>query len=164
MKRILTAIGIVLFFAMTAFAGFRGYQNTTDLGIFQTVKCSTGLSCTKVGDKLQVVSGSALATLVAATATTITASQCGSVFYNSGAVVINLPEASTVLGCKLTFVTLNASNFDVNPDNADQILVATNAAGDSIRNATLGNTITLQAVSASQWVVLGQTGTYLDNN
>lgn len=163
MKKMLTVIGI-LFFAMTALAGFRGYQNTTDLGLFQTVKCSTGLSCTKVGDKMQIVSGSALSKLVAATATTITSSQCGSTFYNSGAVAINLPEASVALGCTLSFVTLNASNFDVNPDNADQILVATNAAGDSIRNATLGNTITLRAVSASQWVVIAQTGTYLDNN
>lgn len=163
MKKMLTVIGI-LFFAMTAFAGIRGYQNTTDLGLVQSVKCSTGLTCSKVGDKLQIVSGVALASPVAATATTITASQCGGTFYNTGAVVINLPEASVALGCTLSFVTLNASNFDVNPDNADQILVATNAAGDSIRNATLGNTITLRAVSASQWVVIAQTGTYLDNN
>lgn len=100
--------------------------------------------------------------LVAATATTITAAQCGSVFYNSGAVEINLPEASTVLGCVLTFVTLNAANFDVNPDNADQILGLTNAAGDKIRNATIGNTVTLMAVSASQWVDVASYGTWID--
>lgn len=102
--------------------------------------------------------------LVAATATTITASQCGETFYNTGAVVINLPEASGALGCKLTFVTLNASNFDVNPDDADQILVLTNAAGDAIRNATLGNTVVLQSMSASQWVEISAVGTWSDIN
>lgn len=100
--------------------------------------------------------------LVAATATTITAAQCGSTFYNSGAVEMELPEASTVLGCELTFVTLNAANFDIDPDAADQILVLTNAAGDKIRNATLGNTVTLLAASASQWVVIGEKGTWTD--
>jgi hypothetical protein len=102
--------------------------------------------------------------LVAATATTITVAQCGDTFYNSGAVAINLPEASAALGCILRFVTLNASNFDVNPDDADQILTQTDAAGDSMRNATVGNSITIQAVSASQWAVIGVNGTWSDIN
>lgn len=101
---------------------------------------------------------------VAATAVTITAAQCGSTFANSGAVEMDLPEASTVIGCRLTFVTANASNFDVDPDAADQILVQTDAAGDKIRNATLGNTVTIQAISASQWVVVGILGTWADAN
>lgn len=163
MNKLLAVIGLILF-AVTADAGFRGYQNTTDLGLFQTVKCSTGLSCTKQGDKLQIVGAAGLSTLTAATATTITASQCGRTFYNTGAVVINLPEASTALGCKLTFVTLNATNFDINPETSDRILVLTDANGDAIRNATLGNTVVLHAVSASQWVVVGQTGTFTDIN
>lgn len=99
---------------------------------------------------------------VEATAVTITASQCGSTFINSGAVLMALPEASTVLGCRLTFVTGNASNFDVNPDDADIILTQTNAAGDAMRNATLGNSITIQAISASQWVTISVNGTYSD--
>lgn len=255
---VLTAL---IFSSFTANAGMRAYQGTTDLGIFSDLKCSTGLTCTKVGGRLQMISspslvgpltlengeiidnttddtvevksddndttfqilgfeaknailnlwadqgddapdkfsltataadtllfknstttfltfdstgnmsGSGVNTstgflnkLVAATATTITATQCGSTFYNSGAVVINLPEASTAIGCKLTFVTMNASNFDVNPDDADQILVLTNAAGDAIRNATLGNTVVLQAMSASQWVEISAVGTWTDIN
>jgi hypothetical protein len=75
---------------------------------------------------------------------------------------MELPEASTVLGCRLTFITGNASNFDVNPDDADQILVETNAAGDAIRNATLGNSITIEAISASQWAPVAVIGTYSD--
>lgn len=105
-----------------------------------------------------------LAPQVAATATTITAAQCGSTFSNSGAVQMELPEASTVIGCTLTFVTLNASNFDVNPDNADQILTQTNAVGDAMRNATVGNSIMIRAVSASQWAVIGINGTWSDIN
>jgi hypothetical protein len=105
-----------------------------------------------------------LAPQVAATATTITAAQCGSTFSNTGAVAINLPEASTAIGCTLTFVTLNASNFDINPDDADTIMVLTNANGDSIRNATLGNTVILRAVSASQWAQLAAVGTWSDIN
>lgn len=101
---------------------------------------------------------------VTATATTITAIQCGSTFVNSGAVQIELPEASTVIGCRLTFVTTNASNFDINPDNADQILVQTDAAGDAIRNATLGNSITIEAISASQWAPISVVGTWSDIN
>lgn len=105
-----------------------------------------------------------LSNQVTATATTITAAQCGSTFINAGAIAINLPEASTAVGCRLTFITDNAANFDVNPDDADQILVQTDAAGDSIRNATLGNSITLQAVSASEWAPLSVVGTWSDNN
>lgn len=105
-----------------------------------------------------------LAPQVAATATTITAAQCGSTFSNSGAVQMELPEASTVIGCTLTFVTLNASNFDINPDNADQILTETDAVGDAMRNATVGNSITIRAVSASQWAVIAVNGTWSDIN
>jgi hypothetical protein len=102
---------------------------------------------------------------VAATATTITAAQCGSTFYNSGAVVINLPNGSAgIIGCRLTFITANASNFDVNPGNSDQILVLTNANGDAIRNATLGNTVVLQYGAANQWYEVSAVGTWTDIN
>lgn len=250
-----------LMIATSAIAGFQGFNQGTSLKLFSEINCSTGLTCTKVGNKFTMVSSPTLVApltlenaevlsntvddvvqvasndndttfsilgyeakdailflypdqgddsadkfsikasaadvlsfnlngtaflsfdssgnavgsgansmsgflrkLVAATATTITASQCGSTFYNSGAVAMNLPEASTVPGCRLTFVTLNAANFDVNPDDADQILVQTDAAGDKIRNATLGNTISLEAVSASQWVNVGSVGTWSDAN
>lgn len=101
---------------------------------------------------------------VAATATTITIAQCGSSFVNTGAVQMELPEASTALGCRLTFITGNASNFDVNPDNSDLITVQTNSAGDAMRNATLGNSITIEAVSAVNWAVISVVGTWSDIN
>lgn len=118
---------------------------------------------TLTGDGGDALSGF-LQKQVAATATTITAAQCGSTFINTGAVQMELPEASAVLGCRLTFITGNASNFDLNPDNADQILVQTNAVGDATRNATLGNSITLEAISASQWTPVAISGTWSDIN
>lgn len=245
MKKFLVLAGTLLF-TVTAYAGFRGFNGSTDLSIFNNLKCSTGLTCSKVGDKFVIVSSPTISTgslsltgaeagdavlsmiadegddngdtwkmksvaasdslifynnvsgsdvakftmttggnvsmvgsltgdggdalsgflnkQVAATATTITAAQCGSTFINSGAVQMELPEASTVLGCRLTFITGNASNFDVNPDDADQILVETNAAGDAMRNATLGNSITIEAISASQWAPVAVVGTWTDIN
>lgn len=102
---------------------------------------------------------------VAATATTITAAQCGSTFYNTGAVAINLPNgAAGLIGCRLTFVTLNASNFDVNPGNSDQIMLLTDAAGDSVRNATIGNVVTLQYAATNKWIDIAHIGTWSDIN
>lgn len=169
---------LTLMFSSLTFAGFEGLNDGTSLGIFNRVNCDASLSCTKVKDKFTLAFSGALTgdivgdggdqlygflqNQVAATATTITAAQCGSSFINSGAVQMELPEASAVLGCRLTFITGNASNFDVNPDDADQILVETNAVGDAIRNATLGNSITIEAISASQWAVISVIGTYSD--
>lgn len=121
---------------------------------------------TVTGDGGDAMSGF-LQKQVAATATTITAAQCGSSFVNSGAVLMALPEASTVLGCRLTFIVGNASNFDVNPDDADIILPfssITPSAGDAVRSATLGVSATLEAISASQWAVIAINGAFTDIN
>lgn len=146
-------------FSSFSFAGFEGLTQGTSQKVFNQLDCGLNMQCSRIKGKFELTNDSKL---VLATATTITKSQCGSVFYNAGAVNITLPEASTVLGCKLRFVTLNASNFDISPDAADQILVKTDAAGDSIRNATLGNGLTLIAVSASQWVPISSQGTWTD--
>jgi galactitol-specific phosphotransferase system IIB component len=158
---------VLLSFALltlTANAGFEGLNQGTSINIFNKINCSTGVSCTRVKDKFTISKTGGLQNQVVATATTITAAQCGSTFINSGAVQMELPEASAVLGCRLTFITGNASNFDVNPDNADVIIVSTNVAGDAMRNATLGNSITLEALSATQWAVIAVNGTYTDIN
>lgn len=169
MKSIHLFVALVMtFFSLTAAAGMRYYNDTTDLKNFDTVRCSTGLTCARSGGKVVITVGPNIASVkqnrIAATATTLTSAQCGSTVYNSGAVEVELPEASTVLGCRFTFITANASNFDIDPDAADQILIQTNAAGDSIRNATLGNAITIEAISASQWAPVAVVGTWSDNN
>jgi hypothetical protein len=242
MRFILSIFALVLAACTTpAFAGFQAYNGTSDLKLFEKLKCSTGLTCTRVGDKLSIVSSPTISTgslgitgadagdatltmaadrsddsgddwvlksvasdntftisndvsgsqvakmtfdtgggvtgpgtgalsgylqkQVAATATTITAAQCGSTFYNSGAVVINLPNgAAGLIGCRLTFITLNASNFDVNPGNSDQIILLTDAAGDAIRNATIGNVVTLQYAATNKWIDIAHIGTWSDIN
>lgn len=109
--------------------------------------------------------GSGVGYQVAASTTALTAAQCGSTVISAGAVVQPLPKGTTaLLGCRYTFVTMNASNFDLNPDNADTIAALTNAAGDAIRNATVGNSVTLELVSATQWAAVAINGTYSDVN
>lgn len=154
-----------LFLSITAFAGFGAFNGTTNLGVLANIKCSTGTTCTKVGDKLQITGVSTPAAFVAATAGTLTAAQCGTTFYNTGAVAVVLPKLSaSLLNCTFHFVTMNASNFDIDPNTTDRILILTNTDGDAIRNATVGNNITLKAVSATQWTQTSGVGTYTDIN
>lgn len=45
----------VLCFSMFAHAGFEGIDNTgTSLKLFNRIKCSTGMTCTRVGDKFTI--------------------------------------------------------------------------------------------------------------
>jgi hypothetical protein len=50
---------IAALFALTstaAYAGFQGINNTTNLGVFNKLTCSTGLTCTKNKDSFSIVS------------------------------------------------------------------------------------------------------------
>lgn len=162
MKGLILCLGLL--FALPCFAQLQVENANGIVGTFHRAVCDAELTCTKDGSNRVDIELSGLQTRVLATATTITASQCGSTFYNGGAVEMELPEASTVLGCRLTFIVANASNFDIDPDDADQILTETNAAGDAIRASTLGTSITIEALSASQWAVVGLNGTWADND
>lgn len=113
---------------------------------------------------------------VASTTVGITAAQCGSTFVSNSADVMTLPEASTVLGCRVTFVCGTADDFDINPaDGTDVIggfgsITGTNttttiapAAGDAVRCTDIGSTVSLEAVGANLWVAIGQgVGTWTD--
>lgn len=57
-------LGFLIAFLIStqAFAGFQGYNETTSLGIFNKLKCHTGLTCTKVGDTFSVVSSPSIST------------------------------------------------------------------------------------------------------
>jgi hypothetical protein len=98
----------------------------------------------------------------------MTASQMGRIWTNTGdgdGTVFTLPEASTVLGQSVTFAVTVAQNLDVNPnDGTDQIMGLTNAAGDAVRCATIGCTLTLTAVTANMWMVTSSYGTWSDVN
>lgn len=115
---------------------------------------------------------------VASTTTSVTAAQAGKTFVSNSADVMTLPEASTVLGARYTFVCGTADDFDINPaDGTDQIgtvasITGTNtttvlapAAGDAIRCTDIGSSITLEAVGADLWVSVGNAnGIWTDVN
>ena len=248
---------------------FEAYSGTTDLGLFNKIKCSTGVTCTNVLGKLNIVSSptlvgpltlesgeiinntlddtielksndenttlqitgfeaktavlnlwadqgddaadkfsltatvadtlvlknstTTLATVdssgnvlgigsnnisgflnkqVAITSVAITAAQCGSTFVGDSADVIVLPEASTVLGCRLTFVAGTADDVDINPADATDVIgsitasggTITPSAGDAIRMTDVGTSVVLQAVSANLWVAISHNGPITDVN
>ena len=108
-------------------------------------------------------------TLVEVTAHTgtgnITAAECrGGVTTNTGAggaVVLTLPDAE--IGMSILVVLTVAQDVDINPQDGEQILVLTDSAGDAISSdATIGSSVTLIAVSATQWMPVGQNGTWTD--
>lgn len=105
-----------------------------------------------------------LSNQVASTTTSLTAAQCGSTIVYDSADVMTLPEASTVLGCRYTFIVNSVNNCDINPaDASDQIVLLTNAAGDAIRADAVGESITLEAIGANSWAPVGQQqGTWTD--
>lgn len=155
---------LAVLFSTSAFAGVRAYNGNTDLKIFDALQCSSGMSCSRAKNGKLVMTAptnNVVQNRIAAVAGTATASQCGSTFTNSGAVEVDLPLASTVYGCRYTFITMNASNFDIDPDAADRVLALTNANGDRARNATVGNSITIEAVVGG-WAIVGIYGTWTD--
>ena len=105
---------------------------------------------------------------VASTTTTATIAQCGKTFVSNSADVITLPEASTALGCRYTFVCGTADNFDVNPqdspdaissvsttDGSTAVVTLAPAAGDAIRCTDIGGSITLEAIGNDLWAQVG---------
>jgi len=123
------------------------------------------------GDGGDTVSGF-LQKQTASTTVAITATQCGETFVSNSADVMQLPEASTVLGCRLTFISGTADDFDINPaDGTDQILPITASggtispsAGDAIRITDPGSSVTLEAIGANAWAARAHNGVITDVN
>ncbi len=88
----------------------------------------------------------------------LTIAESGTTFTNTGdgdGSLHTLPEASTALGMYFTFSVTAAQTLTVNPkDGTDQIQGLTNAAGDSISSAAVGDSITLLAAEDDTWVVV----------
>jgi hypothetical protein len=88
----------------------------------------------------------------------VTAAQTGDVFTNEGAgaeVNHNLPTA--VAGLIYTFVVQAAQNLRVTAAAGDTIRVAGSVSGaaGNIVNATVGGTVTILAINATEWIALG---------
>lgn len=162
MKFLMTLI--VLFFTAQVHAA-EYFENTTSLGIFNRIVCGLGLDCSQGADRKLVIQAGTVEVASASGALSIT--DCGATYTLTASdnLTLDLPEASTAIGCEFGFATLNASaTVTVNPDDADQILGETNAAGDAISNNTVGDSIRLRAVSDSQWIAEGTVGTWADAN
>lgn len=93
----------------------------------------------------------------------ISATNCyGSTLYGSD-VDANLPAA--VAGMDVTIYLKASADVNVNPDDADQILALTNAAGDAISSdATAGSFIHLKTIDDVNWINVGSSGTWSDIN
>lgn len=187
-------LGLLALSSLSAFAGFEVIDNTgKSLKIFNRIECNSSIDCSRgANGKLQLATSGNFESDITSTGayslsgflqnrieasdptpTGLTVSQCGSTVYNeTGNVQVDLPEASSSLGCRFTFVHLTPSgNFDVNPDDANEILYETNSIGDMIRAQTPGAAITLEAVnpqstptSTAAWVPVSRLDDWLDAN
>lgn len=109
---------------------------------------------------------------VATTTAGVTLAQCGKTFVSDSTDVMTLPEASTVLGCRYTFIAGTADDLDINPaDGTDQIAAVTASggtitpsAGDAIRITDIGAAVTLEAIGANLWAVIAHNGAVTDVN
>lgn len=144
---------VIAFFTVSAFAGIQAYNSTTNLGVVSAVKCSTGLSCTKVGEKVVVTARVLDTILQPTTGTTLTGAQCGSTILNSPSLIsINLPTgSSSLIGCHFKFQTIYASGISVNPDDSSTIYGLTVNAGSMILNSTKGSYIDLMYGLTNTW-------------
>lgn len=108
------------------------------------------------------------APIIAKTATaTLTAQECsGGIITNTGAtgpIVLTLPTMSNGMRC--TILVTAAYDVDVNPQDAQQILLKTDAVGNAVSSdATVGSYLTLTAVSAGWMPIGGERGTWTDVN
>ena len=87
----------------------------------------------------------------------ITIAESGTTFTNSGDAdgsQHTLPEASTCIGATFTFVVVAAQNMVIELDDADEFMHLTLDAGDPIQSSTPDDTVTVRAISSSQWAIL----------
>ena len=84
---------------------------------------------------------------------TVTIAMSGTTFYNSEASEFDLPEASTAIGCWYTFVVADISELYIDPEASDKILGATDSAGDRIHSSTIGDTVTIECIDGTNWII-----------
>lgn len=141
MKSVLGFI-LTLALALPALAGVRAYNDTTDLKTFESVQCSTGLTCAKNGNKLKISLSSSAAVApaksrfssiwlptVAADGTSTT----------PGATTVYLTQIYIPYAVRLTGVAvLNAATV-----GTDKYIVALfNSSGAALANSALAGTTT----------------------
>lgn len=179
----LSAILLALVFAIPATASVRVYNNANlNLGSQNSIQCGGNIACSLSAGKLLLDVDSTLNTMrqtqSAGTTAALTSAACGTTIVSDSADVQVLPEASTVLGCRITFVCGTADDYDVNPADATDTIgrvsvvtgsnttaVLTPSAGDAIRCTDIGSSIMLEAVGNDLWAAIGgSNGIWTDVN
>lgn len=120
----LSVLVAVMFFTSIAYAGFTAYSGTTLLGVVQTLKCSTGLTCTKNGTVVTVVSSPTLTGTTLALSSTLSA---------AGDFSVNSPKFNVTASTGATHIL---GNFDI----ATNKFNVTAASGNTTVAGTLGVT------------------------
>lgn len=149
MKKIGLLISLVFLTSM-AIAGFHGYQSTTDLGNFNSVKCSTGLTCTKAGDKFVMVSSPAISTSSLSLSSTL--SVTGDVAVNTNKFNVTAASGNTAIAGTANVV----GNFSI----ATNKFNVTAASGNTTVAGTLGVTGDV-AVNTNKFTVTASSGNTL---
>jgi hypothetical protein len=82
----------------------------------------------------------------------VTTADCGKVFYNDQAAEFDLPADGT--GCRLTFIVHNASALKIDPNGTDRFpSPITDTNGDYITSSTVGDSVTIVGIDASNWYI-----------
>ena len=99
------------------------------------------------------------------TNTTLTNAHNGKTITNAGAtgaVTLTLPDAT--VGYELAVSNTENYTITINPQDTDQILGLTNAAGDSVWFDAAGEGLVLKAAKAGKWNPTATYGTFTDGN
>lgn len=102
-------------------------------------------------------------TAQASTPVTLTAEDSGKAYTDEGSsaqIVFNLPTA--VAGLEFTFLIQSVNGIQVTAASGDTIRVASSvsAVAGNIAATTIGNTIKLKAINATEWLALYNVGTW----
>lgn len=122
---------------------------------------------TITGDGGAALSGMLQKQVTSTAGVTLTIAQCGSSVVTGGAHTIVLPEASTALGCRYTFIGATADTLTINPADGTDVIGAINyvaagtsasiapSAGDAVSFTDLGASLVLEATNADLWAQVG---------
>jgi hypothetical protein len=133
---------LLIFFAILlmstfGYAGFQAYSGSTNLRIFQSIQCSTGLTCTRSGDKLLMVSSPTLSG-----SQTITGAEAG-----SGSLLLQADESDD-----------DADDWGISALAAGTLGVQTGASGSLVTLTTWANTGDMVVGGTTPYITLGDDG------
>ena len=167
MKNFFSMLTLVIatIFATPAFAGFGGFNNTQNLGVFTWLKCSTGLTCTKQGPYMvATVTGASGAVTVPREVNWPTPTLTSGTAVNGASGTIYVTSIKTRANATLTGVAVNnasvsgATNYIVALFNSAGVQVAQSSASGT---ATSGSSAWQQVPFTAPYTVSGPATYYV---